>query len=121
MDAFEAIGTDFGRGVVGMMAGASPTSLKVWHRHYSLSQGMPLKVVLTQEYGLTQQFVQHHDFFEGIRALLVVKDQAPQWRPKVLEGVHEKDVGSYFTTPPAISWKMVDARGIEPLTPTMSM
>ena len=39
-----------------------------------------------------------HDFFEGVRALIVDKDNTPVWQPDSLEAVDDATVDSYFAT-----------------------
>jgi 3-hydroxyisobutyryl-CoA hydrolase len=41
------------------------------------------------------------DFCEGIRAVLVDKDQAPKWQPSSLEEVTQEQVQQFFTELPA--------------------
>lgn len=41
------------------------------------------------------------DFLEGVRALLVDKDNAPKWNPATLDGVTPQVVSQFF--PPAAS------------------
>lgn len=48
------------------------------------------------EYGLTTHFIQGHDFFEGIRAVVIDKDQKPKWRPARIADVTTEDVEKYF-------------------------
>jgi len=48
------------------------------------------------EFRLVRRFMKDHDFFEGIRALLVDKDNAPQWRPASLAEVTNEKVDAYF-------------------------
>ncbi len=43
-----------------------------------------------------RHFMAGHDFFEGVRALIVDKDNAPQWQPDTLAGVDDAMVESYF-------------------------
>ena len=37
-----------------------------------------------------------HDFYEGIRAVLVDKDHAPRWKPARLEDVAAADIEAMF-------------------------
>jgi enoyl-CoA hydratase len=40
--------------------------------------------------------VQSPDFLEGVRAVIVDKDNAPAWSPARLEDVSDADVARYF-------------------------
>jgi len=55
---------------------------------------------LVMEYRLSQGFMQHpnSDFYEGIRALLVDKDNSPRWNPTSLEQVSNELVLSFFNS-----------------------
>jgi enoyl-CoA hydratase len=48
------------------------------------------------EYRLVHRFVAGHDFREGVRALIIDKDNRPKWRPSSLEDVTAADVEAYF-------------------------
>jgi enoyl-CoA hydratase len=37
-----------------------------------------------------------HDFYEGVRALLIDKDGAPSWQPASIEDVKPEQVNAYF-------------------------
>lgn len=74
----------------------SPTSLKVTLRQLAIGQDFDVEQALALEYRLTQHFMAAHDFYEGVRALLIDKDQAPKWRPGTLEAVSETIVDGYF-------------------------
>jgi enoyl-CoA hydratase len=75
----------------------SPTSLKVTLRQLSIGRDCDVEQALVLEYRLTQHFMAAHDFFEGVRAALIDKDQTPRWRPASLAEVDEATVAAYFT------------------------
>jgi enoyl-CoA hydratase len=78
------------------LARGSPTSLKITLHQLDLGRGMSIEEALALEYRMTQHVMAGHDFFEGIRALLVDKDQKPRWDPATLEGVDAATVAGYF-------------------------
>jgi len=74
----------------------SPTSLKVTLRQLTIGRDYDLESALTLEYRLTQHFMAAHDFYEGIRAILIDRDQKPQWQPATLGEVSDSMVDGYF-------------------------
>jgi hypothetical protein len=48
------------------------------------------------EYGLSQAFMAHTEFFEGVRALLVDKDKSPKWKYQSIEEVPKEEVEWFF-------------------------
>ncbi len=74
----------------------SPTSLKVTLRQLILGRGYDIEAALALEYRLTQHFMAGHDFFEGVRAALIDKDQEPRWDPANLAEVTDATVEGYF-------------------------
>jgi enoyl-CoA hydratase len=75
----------------------SPTSLKITMRQLRLGRGYDLEAALVLEYRLTQHVMAAHDFYEGVRAMLIDKDQTPRWRPATLAEVGDAMVADYFT------------------------
>ena len=53
------------------------------------------------EYGLAAHVSMRHDFIEGVRALLVDKDNAPEWEPATPEGVTNTMLDTIFAPLPA--------------------
>jgi len=74
----------------------SPTSLKVTLRQLIVGEGCDIEAALALEYRLTQHFMQGHDFYEGVRAALIDKDQRPRWQPSTLASVTDAVVDGYF-------------------------
>jgi enoyl-CoA hydratase len=74
----------------------SPTSLKITLRQLTIGRAYDLDAALALEYRLTQHVMAGHDFYEGIRAMLIDRDRKPQWRPATLAGVSDSIVDEYF-------------------------
>ena len=52
---------------------------------------------MTIEYRMSQSAMRpDHDFFEGVRALLIDKDQKARWNPPTIEGVTRDMVEAHF-------------------------
>lgn len=74
----------------------SPTSLKVSLLAMQQGKTLDFDTCMQQEFLLTCHFLEEHDFIEGIRALIIDKDQKPQWRPATLREVTNSMVKKYF-------------------------
>lgn len=81
----------------GGLLAKSPTSLKVTLRQLAVGRDYDVEQALRLEYRLTQHFMAAHDFFEGVRAMLIDKDQTPRWRPASLAAVDEAIIAAYFS------------------------
>jgi len=75
----------------------SPTSLKITLRQLTIGRDYDLDAALALEYRLTQHVMAGHDFYEGIRAMLIDRDRNPKWRPATFAEVSESIVDGYFT------------------------
>ncbi|XP_047629022.1 3-hydroxyisobutyryl-CoA hydrolase, mitochondrial isoform X1 [Phacochoerus africanus] len=74
----------------------SPTSLKITLRQLMEGSSKTLPEVLTMEYRLSQACIGGHDFHEGVRAVLIDKDQNPKWKPANLKEVTDEDLNNHF-------------------------
>jgi enoyl-CoA hydratase/carnithine racemase len=74
----------------------SPTSLKITLRQLTVGRDYDLDHALVLEYRLTQHVMTAHDFYEGVRALLIDRDRQPHWRPATLAEVSDSMVDAYF-------------------------
>lgn len=78
------------------LAMCSPMSLKVTHAVLVRARERSFDACMAMEYRLSCQFLRRHDFYEGIRALLIEKDKMPVWQPKTLEEIDAKEVEVFF-------------------------
>jgi enoyl-CoA hydratase len=74
----------------------SPTSLKITLRQLIVGRGFEIEAALALEYRLTQRVMAGHDFYEGVRAVVIDKDQQPCWEPATLAAVDDAMVDRYF-------------------------
>lgn len=74
----------------------SPLSLKVTFEQLKRAQSLTLDLCLQMDYGLTSHFMQNVDFYEGVRALLVDRDNTPHWQPEQLVQVTQAMIAKYF-------------------------
>ena len=63
---------------------------------YAAVRGADLSATLKQDFRLASRFMQEHDFYEGVRAGLIDRDQAPKWQPDSLDQVSDAAVDAYF-------------------------
>jgi enoyl-CoA hydratase len=78
----------------------SPTSMKVTYRQIREGAKLGFEDCMRLEFRLTNRFMAGHDFYEGVRALIIDKDQKPKWNPARLEEVSAAAVDAYFASLP---------------------
>ena len=99
--ALEA-GSDWARAQALALRTKSPQTLKVAFRQLALGLAAPdFAANMAMEYRIGARVVQRHDFLEGVRAVIVDKDNAPKWDPPTLEGVGEDLLDAIFAPLPA--------------------
>lgn len=74
----------------------APLSLKVTLAQMRKAKSMSMGDCIKMDYCLVGHFMQGHDFYEGVRALLVDKDKSPHWQPNLLSQVSNANVADYF-------------------------
>lgn len=84
----------------GLKTRCSPTSLKLTFEALRRGAKLDFDAAMIMEYRLSQACMAGHDFYEGIRALLIDKDNAPKWDPATLAGVTQELVDAHFEAPP---------------------
>ncbi len=82
------------------LSSASPTSMAIIWRHLQVSRTASLAEVLNSERGLSVQCLRKGEFAEGIRALLIDKDQQPRWRYPSLEEMDPAWIDDFFAGQP---------------------
>jgi len=105
--ALEADGSEWALKQLSILRTKSPQSLKVSLRQ--IRTGATLTDFadnMAMEYALGGRVVQTHDFQEGVRAVIIDKDNAPLWSPADLSGVSDAQIEALFAAlPSAEAWK----------------
>jgi len=94
--ALAADGGDWGEATLKTMAGRSPISQKIALRQIADGGGLDFDDCMRLEFRLSQHCMAGHDFFEGVRAVVIDKDQKPHWKPARLSDVSDAMVAEYF-------------------------
>jgi len=100
--ALKADGSEWAQKELATLATKSPQTCKVSLR--LLAQGrdhVDFAEEMKVEYRVAAHICQRHDFIEGVRALIVDKDNSPKWDPPTPEGVTDHLLDQIFAPLPA--------------------
>jgi enoyl-CoA hydratase/carnithine racemase len=75
----------------------SPTTAHVSFEYLRRAKDRSVEDVLALDLILAKQFQRHHDFSEGVRALLIDKDKSPKWSPSDWDGVSQALLDEHFS------------------------
>jgi enoyl-CoA hydratase len=78
----------------------SPTSLKLALAQVCLGRTFDFAACMRTEFRLVSRIIHERDFYEGVRAVIVDKDNEPRWNPGALAEIGEDDVARYFAPLP---------------------
>jgi enoyl-CoA hydratase/carnithine racemase len=90
---------EWARQTVDLINTRSPTMLAVTLEQLKRGKSMSLAECLRMELGLVRHSFIQGDFIEGVRAMIIDKDNAPAWRPPHLEEVTDAAVAAMFADP----------------------
>lgn len=82
--------------VLSTLATRSPLSVAVALRQLQRGKTLSLAECFRMELGLVRHCFERGDFIEGVRALIVDKDNQPRWRHASAAAVTEADVEAFF-------------------------
>ena len=100
--ALKADGSEWAQKELATLATKSPQTCKVSLR--LLAQGrdhVDFAEEMKVEYRVAAHICQRHDFIEGVRALIIDKDNSPKWDPATAEGVTDHLLDQIFAPLPA--------------------
>ncbi len=100
--ALEADNSEWAAKELATLRTKSPLSMRVALRQLQGGAAMPdFAAEMAQEYAIGARLVHTHDFIEGVRALIVDKDNAPQWQADISDAAID---AIFAPMPPGQEW-----------------
>lgn len=90
----------FAADTLATMRTKSPTSLAIAHEQMRIGPSLDFVAAMNMEFRIVSRILEGHDFYEGVRAVIIDKDQKPVWVPSRIEDVKPQDIAAYFAPLP---------------------
>jgi enoyl-CoA hydratase len=74
----------------------SPTSLKLALAQVRRGAEWDFEACMRAEFRIVSRIIHGHDFYEGVRAVIVDKDNRPHWQPAAVAEVSDADIERHF-------------------------
>jgi enoyl-CoA hydratase/carnithine racemase len=87
---------DWAQQTAELMRSRSPTMLSVTLRQLQRGATLSLADCFRMELGMAAHAFEQGDFLEGVRAVLIDKDNTPRWQPHRIEEVTEDMIEAFF-------------------------
>ena len=100
LDSEARRGTDaaFAAATAATIRTKSPTALKLALAQMRTGATLSFQACMQTEFRIVSRVIHGHDFYEGVRAVIVDKDNAPRWKPAALADAAEADVERHFAS-----------------------
>jgi enoyl-CoA hydratase len=96
MAALRDDGDAFAGATLAQLETKSPTSLAITFRQLREGRDLAFEEAIRREFRIVSRIPLGHDFFEGIRALVIDKDKTPRWNPATLAEVSPQAIDRHF-------------------------
>jgi len=96
LDAAQGADAGFAQAAAAAIRTKSPTSLRLALAQVRRGRAWSFRDCLRAEFRIASRIVYGHDFYEGVRALIIDKDNAPRWQPASLAGVSDAEIERHF-------------------------
>jgi len=87
---------DWAKKTAATMRTKSPLSLKLALAQVRRGSGWDFETCMRAEFRIVSRVIHGSDFYEGVRAVIVDKDNKPRWRPATLAAVSNAEVERHF-------------------------
>jgi len=89
---------EFARATAATIRTKSPTSLKLALAQVRAGKSLSFDECMQTEFRIVSRIIHGRDFYEGVRAVIVDKDNAPSWRPPALDAVTQAEIDRHFSS-----------------------
>jgi enoyl-CoA hydratase len=79
-----------------LLRAKSPLSLKLALAQVRRGAQWDFAACMRAEFRIVSRVIEGHDFYEGVRAVIVDKDNKPRWQPATLAGISDAEVERHF-------------------------
>lgn len=100
IDEASYAGSTFGMTTFETIRSRSPTSLAIALRQMQLGPTLDLEAALRLEFRIATRVVRGHDYYEGVRTVLIDKTDTPHWSPADIEKISAAEIEAYFAPLP---------------------
>lgn len=91
-----AEGSVFARDTRAQLQRQSPTSAALGLAQMRAGRGLSIEAALAIEFRIVSRICRGHDFYEGVRSVIIDKDNSPRWRPASHDDVSASRINEYF-------------------------
>lgn len=95
-----AAGDAFCAETVAGLAGRSPTSMAVALEQVRRARNLTFEEAVRMDYRVVSRIARGHDFYEGVRAVILDKDHAPKWQPATIAELDSAAIAAHFAPVP---------------------
>jgi enoyl-CoA hydratase len=96
LEAVSGAEVGWAQGVARTIRAKAPRSLKIALAQMRRGLMWTFEDCMRAEFRLVSRFVYEHDFYEGVRAVVIDRDNRPRWNPATLADVDDADVDEHF-------------------------
>lgn len=89
-------GMKWARETLETLRARAPSSLAITFDEISRARDLSFEECMAMEYRIVSRILQHADFYEGVRSVLVDKDGAPRWQPGRVEDLDPAVISAHF-------------------------
>lgn len=100
LDAEAGPDADWAHEIAAGIRSKSPTSVAVALHQVRIGGSLSFEDCMRIEFRIVSHILEGHDFYEGVRSVLIDRDNAPKWQPATFEAIADGAIEAHFTTVP---------------------